>query len=121
MSHFHVLGETILADFYKQISVYIQPSVIEGFGITPLEAMAFYRPVIVAEGAGVSELITDGKDGFVVPSRDIKAIEDKLTFFKENPNEIDRMGRNARKTAEKYTWEIIKKQYREVCESLTSR
>lgn len=117
-SYFHVLGETSLPEFYKQISVYVQPSVIEGFGITPLEAMAYYRPIIASEGAGMSELISDGKDGFVVPRRDSGAIAEKLQDFRDNPSEIDRMGRNARKTAERYTWDKIKKQYIEVANAL---
>ncbi len=116
----HVLGETSLPEFYSKISVYVQPSVIEGFGITPLEAMAFNRPVIVSEGAGMSELITDGKDGFVVPRRDAESILTKLQYFKDNPEEIDRMGKNARKTAEKYTWEKIQSRYKDVCNAIRS-
>lgn len=100
-----------LHDFYKKVSIYIQPSVVEGFGITPLEAMSYGRPVVVAEGAGVSELITDGHNGFVIPIRDVQAIIDKIQYFKDNPDEIKRMGLNARKTAEKYSWKIIRKNY----------
>jgi len=112
MDKFHILGTVDnIADFYFNISFYIQPSVVEGFGITPLEAMAFGRPVIVAEGAGMCELVTDGKDGFVVPIRDIQAIKDKINYFFDNPDEIQRMGKEARKTAEEYTWDKIRKQY----------
>lgn len=112
MPQFKIIGFVgNLADFYKQISFLIQSSVTEGFGITPLEAMAHNRPVIVARGAGISELITDGKDGFVVPIRDIGAIQAKIQYFIDNPDEINRMGVEARKTAEKYTWDIINKQY----------
>ena len=112
VNHFKILGYVEnLIDFYKQINVYVQPSITEGFGITPLEAMAYGRPVIVAEGAGMSELVTDGFDGFVIPIRDIGAIMDKLVYFHDNPTELVRMGKNARITAEKYTWDKIKKQY----------
>ena len=119
MSRFKILGLVEnLVDFYKQTSIYIQPSIIEGFGLTPLEAMAHGRPVIVAEGAGMSELVTDGKDGFVVPIRDIDAIRNKIIFYHDNPDEITRMGAEARKTAEKYTWDIIKRQYIKLYEEL---
>lgn len=107
-----------LYDFYKQISIYIQSSVIEGFGLTPLEAMSFGRPVIVAQGAGMSELLTDGRDGFIVPVRDIQAIKDKIIYFHDNPAEIVRMGGEARKTAEKYSWDIIKGEYVKVYQEL---
>lgn len=112
MNKFNVIGYVEkLEDFYKQISVYVQSSITEGFGITPLEAMAYGRPVIVAEGAGMSELVTDGYDGFVVPIRDPVSISNKLMYFHDNPSEIKRMGKNASETAKKYAWEIIKKQY----------
>jgi len=112
MNRFSVTGYVEkLEDFYKQISVYVQASITEGFGITPLEAMAYGRPVIVAEGVGMSELVTDGYDGFVVPIRDINALINKLSYFNDNPEEIKRMGKNARQTAKKYTWDIIKEKY----------
>jgi len=93
-------------------------SITEGFGITPLEAMAYGRPVIVADGAGMSELVTDGQDGFVVPIRDIDAIKNKITYFYDNPDEIKRMGDEARKTAMKYNWDLIKKEYIDIFEEL---
>jgi len=107
-----------ISDFYNNISVYIQPSIQDGFGITPLEAMAHGRPAIISDGAGVSELITNGKNGFVVPMRNSKAIADKIQYFYENESEINRMGVEARKTAEKYSWDIIKKEYVKVYEEL---
>jgi len=111
-SRFKTIGGVAdIGEFYKQISVYIQPSIQDGFGITPLEAMAYGRPVIVSNGAGVSELITDGKDGFVVPMRDIKAIRDKTIYFHDNPSELKRMGLEARKTSEKYTWTRVLGEY----------
>lgn len=101
-------------DFYKHISFLVVPSVTEGFGISVLEAMAYGRPVICAEGAGAVDLVEDGKNGAVVPIRDIGAIHKAITYFYDNPDEIKRMGENARKTAEKYTWNKIINKYVEV-------
>ena len=119
MKFFNPIGHIEkLSDFYKKINIYIQPSVTEGFGITTLEAMAHGRPVIVGEGAGVSELVENGKNGFVVPIRNIKAIKEKIQYFKDNPEEIKKIGKNARQTAEKYTWDIINKRYTKLFEEL---
>jgi len=103
-----------IAKIYEQCSVYVQPTVTEGFGIPVLEAMAYGRPVIVTEGAGVSELIEDGKEGFVVPIRSPEAIAEQIRYFYDNPSEIKRMGANARQKAEQYTWEKIRKKYEEM-------
>jgi len=95
--------------FFNSISVFIQPSVVESFGICVLEAMAHQRPVVVSEGAGVSELVGDA--GFVVPIRDRKAIAEKIDWLKRHPAQAAEMGRRGRKIAEKYTWQKIQKQY----------
>ncbi|HEY3235154.1 MAG TPA: glycosyltransferase family 4 protein [Polyangiaceae bacterium] len=101
-------------DLYRRISVYVQPSVTEGFGIPILEAMAHGRPVIASEGAGGAEVLTHGEDGFVVPRRDPDAIAKHLRWFKENPEKIAQMGFNARETAKKYTWEAVRSRYVEL-------
>jgi len=103
---------------YKKCSVYVQPSVTEGFGLPVLEAMAYARPVIVTKGAGASELVEDGKDGFVVPIRNAGAIKEKLQYFYDNPSEIERMGKNARKKAEKHSWKIIETKYQKLIQEV---
>jgi len=103
-----------IGKIYCDCSVYVQPSVTEGFGIQVLEAMAYARPVIVSEGAGACELVEDGKEGFIVPIRDAEAIREKVEYFYDNPDEVRRMGKNAREKAEKYSWEIIENKYQKL-------
>lgn len=94
-----------ISDFYNQISLYVQPSVTEGFGIPVLEAMAHGRPVIVSEGAGASELVSDGQEGFKVPIRDAVSIAERIDWLKKRPDTLKEMGIKARKKAEQYTWQ----------------
>ena len=101
-------------DIYDICSVYVQPSVCEGFGIPVLEAMSHGRPVIVTEGTGAKDLVEDGQNGFIVPIRDPDAIAEKIQYFYDNPDEIKRMGKNARKTAEKYDWSYIREEYKKL-------
>jgi glycosyltransferase involved in cell wall biosynthesis len=112
---FHTMGRIDkLEEAYGLMSVYVQPSVTEGFSLSILEAMAHGRPVIVSKGAGASELITEGVDGFIVPIRDPGAIAERIEAFRKNPALMVRMGANARKTAEKYTWKRAKEEYERV-------
>lgn len=46
-----------VADFYNNISLYVQASVTEGFGIEVLEAMAHGRAVLCSRGAGAAEVL----------------------------------------------------------------
>jgi len=88
---------------YKKASVFCFPSIEEGSALVTYEAMAVGLPLIVTYNSG--SVARDGKDGFVIPIRDVKALKEKILYFYENPEEIRRMGRNARKHVEKYTWE----------------
>jgi glycosyltransferase involved in cell wall biosynthesis len=111
------ISEQELDGFYNGLSVYVQPSVTEGFGIPVLEAMSYGRPVIVTEGAGAKELVTDGEEGFIVPIRDPQAIAEKLNFLYHHQNIAHRMGMKAREKALNYTWDIVEKLYENVIKS----
>lgn len=109
-----VLGEIEkVPDLYNAVTCYVQPSVNEGFGLEVLEAMAHGRPVIVSTGAGACDVVTDGKDGFVVPSRSPEIIAEKIEWFRSHPEETRAMGVAARETAKQYSWEKIRSKYQE--------
>jgi glycosyltransferase involved in cell wall biosynthesis len=96
---------------FLKASVYVQPSITEGWGIPVGEAMAHGIPVIVTDKTGAVDMVTDGVDGFVIPIRDPDAITDKIQYFYDNPGEVSRMGKNARAKAEKYDWKTIEDRY----------
>jgi glycosyltransferase involved in cell wall biosynthesis len=103
---------------YGRCSVYVQPSVTEGFGIEVLEAMAHGRPVIVSEGAGAADVVREGIDGFVVPRRNPDAIADCVLKLKNDPNLAVNMGLEARERAMQFTWDKILPQYQALWRSL---
>jgi glycosyltransferase involved in cell wall biosynthesis len=100
-----------VAQLYNACSVYVQPSVTEGFGIEVLEAMAHGRPVIVSEGAGAADVVRHCTDGYVVPRRDPDAIADCIQTLKNDPALVASMGMQARARAMEYTWDRIIPQY----------
>ncbi len=106
------------ADVYDNCTVFVTPSVTEGFNIPVLEAMSHGRPVIVTDETGASDLVEDGKNGFVIPIRSPEAIAKHICWLHDNPDECKKMGKEARKTAEKYAWEDIRKKYDEVYEMI---
>jgi glycosyltransferase involved in cell wall biosynthesis len=97
-----------VSPFYNSISVYVQPSVTEGFGIPVLEAMAHGRPVVCTEGAGVAELV--GYGGIVVPIRDPHAIAMAIEAYKDR-DRLEEAGKKAREIAGKYTWDRAREGY----------
>ncbi len=84
-----------LAETYSQGSVLVLPSVEEGLGRVQVQAMACGLPVIATANTGVEDLLTDGKEGFVVPIRDSGAIRERLEWMLEHPAERERMAEAA--------------------------
>jgi len=85
-------------------SVYVLPSYYpEGTPRTVLEAMSMGRPVITTDAPGCRETVIDGKNGFLVPVRDVNALADRMEYFIKNPEMIVSMGKESRRIAvEKY-------------------
>ncbi len=67
-----------LAFCLAQSHVLVVPSSYEGFGIVYLEGMAFGLPALATTAGGAREIITSGRDGFLVPPGDIGALAGHL-------------------------------------------
>ena len=59
--------------YYGAADAFVFPTIYEPFGSVVLEAMACGLPVITTDRCGAGEIITQGVDGFVLPTGDIEA------------------------------------------------
>jgi glycosyltransferase involved in cell wall biosynthesis len=110
--NFHLKGYVNdVADFYNDISIYVQPSATEAFGMETIQAMSYGKALIVSDGVGSSDTIINNENGFVVPKMNIEAIAERIKFFKDNPREIIRIGSNARIKSLNYTWKHTQDKY----------
>jgi len=92
--------------YYAATDVYAGPSLEDAFAIPPLEAMASGLPVIVSRQAGVSEIITNGLDGFILENpHDATELARLLKQLYETPDLRIRLGKRAALTAKQYSWE----------------
>lgn len=89
----------------RKADVFIMPSLGEGMSLSVIEAAACGLPLIVSENAGVEKLVKDGVNGFVIPIQSAQAIREKIMYFAAHPDQIPCMGREARATAEQYSWD----------------
>lgn len=60
--------------WYRALSLFVAPQRWEGFGLTPLEAMASGVPVVATDVGAFSELIEDGVTGTLIPRDDLGAM-----------------------------------------------
>jgi len=89
---------------YLESSIYVMSSRYEGFGMVLIEAMAYGIPCISYDCPyGPSDIITDGKDGFLVPNGDIEVFSEKLILLMNNESLRKTMGEKARRKALNYS------------------
>jgi len=87
----------------QQCNVFISPSLEEGSALTCYEAMACGLPLIATFNTG--SIARNNKEGFIIPIRSIKALKEKINYLYNNPKQIEKMGKAARKQVEQYTWD----------------
>ena len=69
------LGEVEdVVPWFRRFDLYVAPPRNEGFGLTPLEAMASGTPVVASDAGAFAEMIVDGMTGRVVPVDDAEAL-----------------------------------------------
>ena len=88
--------------YYRKASVFVMPSLMEGFGLVFLEAMAQGLPVIGGNVGGTLELIKDGKNGFLVNPGDVSTLGVKIRKFLTNLELRRRVIENSYSTVQKY-------------------
>jgi glycosyltransferase involved in cell wall biosynthesis len=97
--------------------IFVLPSYLDSWGMIVIEAMACGLPVIVTENTGAKDAVTDDS-GFVIPIDDEDALMDKILYFYNNRAEIERMGKNAARVVQKYTWDNYYKQVNDFIDTI---
>lgn len=90
-----------IPEILSVIDLLVVPSIIEGFPMITLEAMAMAKPIIASKIDGITEQITDGEHGILVPPKDSGALADAIIRVFSDKNNTKKMGTAARKRAEK--------------------
>ncbi len=88
-------------DFVAAADIFVHPSYHEGFSLSLVEAAMLTKPIIACNVGGNPEIITDGKNGLLIPSKDQQALAEAMERIANNHNLRDRLGRAARQTYER--------------------
>ena len=83
----------------KALDAFVLPSRREGLGVSILEAMACGLPVIATDVGGISEAVSDGDTGILVPPDDPKAMGEAMVLLASDGKLREEMGRRARERA----------------------
>jgi glycosyltransferase involved in cell wall biosynthesis len=98
------LDEENLAAAYRQADCLVLPSRFDSFGRVVVEALASGTPVIVSEHVGAKEVVTDGRNGWIVPAEDVNSLADRMQWCVTHRDAVADMQAAAVAAAQRYTW-----------------
>ncbi|MBT5048817.1 MAG: glycosyltransferase family 4 protein [Rhodospirillaceae bacterium] len=79
----------------SRASVFVLPSIEEGFGMVMAEALACGCPVIASSHTGAADFFTDGEEGLLFPSGDTDALAQNLVGLHDDPRRLAEMSEKA--------------------------
>ena len=86
-----------IEDAYQQASIYVMSSLYEGFGLVLAEAMAYGLPCVSFDcPSGPSEIISNDRNGYIVPVGEVNLFAEKIISLIENEELRKQMGNMAR-------------------------
>lgn len=91
-----------LAFLYNRAYVLAQPSLMEGFGLPPVEAMACGTPVLSSDAGSLPEVVGDA--GVFFDPTDVESMAGAIRDVFDDPAERERLASEARMRASQFTW-----------------
>ena len=93
--------------YYSAADVCIVPSHYESFGLVALEALACGTPVVASRVGGLTYIVEDGVNGFLVPTGDSQALAHRISQLLEDCQLRRQMGLYGMEMAREYAWPKI--------------
>ncbi len=97
----------------------ILPSLWEGLPRSVLEALNAGKAVLATKVSGTAEIIRDNQNGLLVPPKDSGALAKAICDFIHRPDELRRMGKEAQKSAELFSFDQMLLEYHGLYQKLS--
>ncbi|MDE6088733.1 MAG: glycosyltransferase family 4 protein, partial [Oscillospiraceae bacterium] len=110
------IADSDLCTILSGALAFVFPSVYEGFGMPPLEAMACGTPVLVSDAASLPEVT--GKSAVIVPPEDVRAMADGLKLLYTDRILRERLRAEGLSRAAQFSWKRSAKLLYQVYEEL---
>lgn len=105
---FNDVSDEKLVNFYRSASVFVYPSLYEGFGLPVLEAMASGCPVIAGNTSSLPEIV--GNAGILINPEDVSGFANAIEKVLTNKNLRMEMIERGIEQAKKFSWEKCAKE-----------
>jgi glycosyltransferase involved in cell wall biosynthesis len=103
-----------LEEYYLGSDVFVLPSLWEGMPLTLMEAAAAELPIIASNIGGIPSLFTHEENALLIDPENVEALVNTMQRLIEDKQLREKLGSNARKLAEKFSWENTAKAMEEI-------
>jgi glycosyltransferase involved in cell wall biosynthesis len=104
---------------YSLSTLFVYPSLYEGFGLPPLEAMACATPVIASNAASLLEVVGDG--GILVDPQEPEGWGEAMVALLTDPQRREELRARAMERAQKFSWRKTAKETLEVYKQVAAK
>lgn len=101
-------------EYLAASDVFVLPTLSEGFPNTIAEAMASGLPIVSTSVRGMSEIVADGRNGFLVVPRNPTQLAEKILLTLSSDVLQEKMSANNKAWAKLHTWEKVVERLEEV-------
>lgn len=112
------MNKSELVDFLSDKDVFVSSSFYDTFSIAAAECMSSGLVPIVTDNTGISSLIKNNRNGFIVRHRDVNELADKINLLLENTELRKKISEGARKIYEELNWDSVYSSYEKIYKSL---
>src|SRR5690606_9273783 len=85
------VDESTKLKLYQQSWIFVNPSLLEGWGITTIEANACGTPVVASRVPGLCDAVVPNKSGLLVPYGDPSALSEAINAILNNNKLRDKL------------------------------
>lgn len=106
MRYIHNATEGQLRYIYNQSSIYLCPSIKEGFGLTGAEAMACGAAYVASDFGGLHEYVEEGRNVLLSAPKDVEGIIKNISYLFNNDEQRIQMAKNGYQDIQKLNWNL---------------
>ncbi len=103
-----------LPEIMCQCDIFVFPSYCEGLPRVLLEALACGLPAITTDAVTDASIVKDGQEGFIIPSGNLEALCETISYFVKNSERIASMSTAARTRAEYFSWDAYGERWQQI-------
>ena len=103
IQYYHYASDSHLAKLYRCSVAFVYPSLYEGFGIPPLEAMACGTIVVAANSSSIPEVVGDA--GILFEPKAVEDLADILLDLLDSPSKRDRFIAKGYERSKQFSWD----------------